>query len=158
MAFKEILRADPPIGDDVTVSVVASGTYTTVREYLASDDVWKTIPNFVDPSNDYTIIGTHRIRWSRPSDWASKTITIGGDTMTGWIERRRINAVSTLGPTNLYQVQVNSRAMGAANSQGLEMGAQTYSYATFSAGANTAPVERYQPVLRLAILFRRNEA
>ena len=123
----------PAIGADVTVSKAASGTYTTTREYLASDNTWKPLPNFVDPSNDYTILGTHRIRWTRPTDWASNThITSTGALVTGWIERRRISAISTQGPVDLHETQTESRSLGSSNSQGLELGTTSYSFVTFS--------------------------
>ena len=139
-AYSIWVHPGPPMGSDVNVTTAAPTAYTTTREYYATDGVWKPVPNFVDPSNDYRVTGTHRIRWSRPADWTSKSLTIDGTTLTGWVERRRIVAISTPGPVMLHQTQTDSRALGAANAQGIRVGAGTYNYVTFSAGANTATV------------------
>lgn len=138
-AHTKWVHPGPPIGIDVTVTTVASSTYTVERQYLASDDTWKNIPDIVDPSNGYRNTGAHKIRWSRPSDWVSKSYTFLGQTVNGWIERRHVTAVAIQGPVNLYQVQADSRSLGAANAQGLEYeSAITYKSATFSIGDNQA--------------------
>jgi hypothetical protein len=130
----------PPIGADVIVSQVRSSNFTIANEYLASDDVWKVIPDYTDPSNDFTVLGTHRIRWSRPADWTQKTLTINSVAYTGYMERHRIDVVTVQGPTPPPWLQYDSRALGAANAKGLVLGAGSYSYATFTAGANNATV------------------
>lgn len=138
-AHTDWIHPGPPIGLDVNVIVAAGTTYTVQRQYLASDDTWKPIPDLADPSNGYRNAGQHRIRWSRPADWVSKSYTFLGQTVNGWIERRQVTSVSTQGPVPLYQVQADSRSLGAANAQGLEYdSAVTYRSATFSIGDNQA--------------------
>lgn len=141
-AHTDWIHPGPPIGLDVNVIVADGSTYTTERQYFASDDTWKPIPDLVDPSNGYRNTGQHRIRWSRPADWAKKSFAFLGQTVEGWIERRHVTAVSTQGPVQLYQLQADSRSLGAANAQGLEYNAAvTYKNATFSIGDNRATVD-----------------
>lgn len=138
-AHTDWIHPGPPIGIDVNVITAAGPTYTVERQYLASDDTWKPIPNLVDPSNGYRNTGQHRIRWSRPADWVEKSYTFLGQTVTGWVERRVVTAVATQGPVGLYQIQADSRSLGATNAQGLEYDAgATYKSATFSIGDNRA--------------------
>ena len=139
-AYSLRVHPGPPAGEDVDIAVPASGTYTTTKEYLASGGVYKAITNLVDPSNDYTLTGTHRLKWTRPADWVSQSVTIDGNTVTGWVERRRITAIATPGPVALHQTRTRSRSLGAANCQGIPLAAGTYRYATFS-GFNTATAE-----------------
>ena len=130
----------PPLGMDVNVLQNVAGTYSTSREYKASDGVWKAIPDIVDPSNDYRNLGTHKIRWTRPADWTSTEHTVGGVTYTGWLSRRRISSVTTMGPTTRHRIQADSYALGSANCQGVELAAGTYNYVTFDSRENTATV------------------
>lgn len=141
-AHTDWIHPGPPMGLDVTVTQAASGTYTTVREYLATDGTWKPIPNVVDPSSDHTVLGASKIRWSRPTDWTKKSYTFLGQTVEGWIEKRKVNSIVTAGPTQLWQLSAKSRSLGAANAQGLESPTTaTYSAATFSIGDNRATVD-----------------
>lgn len=138
-AHTDWIHPGPPMGLDTTVTQVASGTYTTRREYLATDGTWKPIPNIVDPSNDHTVLGASKIRWSRPADWTKKSYTFLGQTVEGWIEKRVVTSIVTAGPTQLWQLSAKSRSLGAANAQGLESPtAVTYTAATFTIGDNRA--------------------
>jgi hypothetical protein len=135
------IRVHPgvPLGEDVTVTSVASTNYTAVREYLANDNTWKPMTGLSDTSVNFTVIGTHKIRWTRPIDWLSKTITINSVAYTGHFERTRISVVDVAGPVATGQWQASSWSLGGTSAKGVIMGkAVTYSYATMNAGANNA--------------------
>lgn len=143
-AHTVLAHPGPAIGMDITITVGSDGVYTLANEYLASDGTWKAFQNFVDPSNHSAVLGNHKLRWTVPADWVSSSLTLGasGFTATGWLMRRRIDAISTQGPRALVRYTAKSRALGAANSQGLEAASpQSYSVALVDIGANTATAD-----------------
>ena len=119
--------------------------YTVVREYLASDDTWKPLPDYVDPGNNFTTVSTTYSatptylykKWSIPSDWAAKTLTLPPSTtpITAYWVRRRITAVSTYGPIPIYLYRRRSLSFGAGLATGIYFrNAVNFNYLTYSIG------------------------
>jgi len=120
-------------------------TLTRSTEYLASDGTWKTLPDYVDPSNGLTngpaTLGTTAInysrRWTIPSDWAEKTLQFPMSdsttkTVTGYFIRQPITAISEYGPIARALWRARGRAFGVNNANGIyHRVATTYRAATF---------------------------
>ena len=130
----------PPIGMDANVVQAESANFTTTKQYLASDNSWKSIPDLVDPSNMFHTLGNAKIRWSRPSDWTSMTQTINGVAYTGYFERCIVTAIAVQGAVAPARISASSRALGEGNAIGIVLTAQTLNYATFTIGSNNATV------------------
>jgi len=121
---------------------------TRTTEYLSSDDTWKTLPDYVDPSNALTngptTLGetaiTYSRRWTIPTDWASKTLSFpldGGESVsyTGYFIRQPITSITTYGPLGRALWRARGRAFGSGNSNGIyHKTSTTYSYVTFTIG------------------------
>lgn len=139
-------------GLDHTIHRKLADVVTFAHEYLATDDTWKPLQNFVDPSNDRkngpAALGdptqTFPIRWSIPVDWTEKTITypltVGGNVVTtGYFIRQRVTAVATTGPTATPLTRSRCRSFGVANSSGIyHKNAITYGAVTFDIGVPSA--------------------
>lgn len=123
-----------------------SNNFTVAVEYLASDNTWKTLPDYVDASANFTNASTtysstptyfYR-KWSIPSDWAIKTLTHAPETaaITAYWIRRRITAVSTFGPLPIYLYRRRSLTFGSGFANGIyHKSAESYSYLTYDIGS-----------------------
>lgn len=121
-------------GAEVYMHLAASNVITDAHEYLASDNTWKSLLNWVNGTNDFTagptVLGNpvekFAIRWSVPADWAVMEQTILLDdgtttTKTGYWIRERTVTVTSYGVHQNPRYRVRARQFGNANTTGVEM-------------------------------------
>lgn len=109
----------------------AANIVTSEFNYLASDNTWKLIPDFVDTSSGFESgpltygdpVQMKTMRWTIPTDWVSKTlnVTMVDNTIrsvSGYFIRHKALAVVTLGPTPLPLARIKCRSFGPDNSDG----------------------------------------
>lgn len=121
-------------GAEVYMHLAASNVITDVHEYLASDNTWKPLSNWINNTNDFTagptVLGNpverFTIRWTVPSDWASLPQTIIIDdgtttTRTGYWIRERTLTVTSYGVHQNPRYRVRARQFGNTNTSGVEM-------------------------------------
>ena len=138
----------PPTGMTATITSADSPYGTLAFEYYASDATWKPLTTTSDPSSALSVIGTHAIRWVRPDDWTSMTLTVddidNGATATLAITGYLMRIIRATAPTtDLYYslgiMNFASRAFGQTTIGGMPLAeAQTVSYVTYQIGNNTA--------------------
>lgn len=133
----------PTIGAYDAIYRGVPNNYTTTVDYLASDNTWKAISDYVDYSNNFTNVSTtfsttptyYYKKWSMPSDWAAKELTLSGQTITAYWIRRRIATVSTYGPIPIYLYRRRALSLGDTLSNGIYFkDAATLSYVTYYIG------------------------
>lgn len=118
-----------------------------VYEYLASDDVWKT-HTVADGGNQLrsgpsTLGATGQnfaLRWTPPSDWTVKSLTLAPAAAqeARWL-RFRVTGASPLGPVPIPLYRRRARVFGSGNASGIyHKTAIVYSYATFEIGVPSA--------------------
>lgn len=124
---------NPAYGMERDIYLKAGNTRTRVVEYLATDNTWKTLPGWTDPSNDYTngpspqAVNPTRysVRWTMPSDWLAKaksfTTNSGTVSYTGYWIRERTTAVSQFGPMIVTVANISARQFGNMNTTGVEL-------------------------------------
>lgn len=152
------IMSNIPFGFEHYVFRAISPMRTTVWEYLASDDTWKTIIGFNDPSNSFqngpAVLGTtstkYSVRMTTPSDMVTKTLTLPTSTnpaniVTGMIIRMRITAITTYGNTNppLYRTRV--KQPGVNNAYGIYHSlSKTYKNISFEIGVPSTQITSFQ--------------
>lgn len=124
---------NPAYGMERDIYLRSGNTRTRVAEYFASDNTWKTLTGWTDPSNDYTSGPSsqaanptrYAVRWTIPSDWVSATrsfITNSSTVQyTGFWIRERTTAVSQLGPMQVAVANLGVRQFGNTNTTGMAM-------------------------------------
>lgn len=98
-----------------------------IAEYYATDNTWKPLQGWNDPSDDYrngpatqAATPTHySVRWTVPSDWSSKSLTFGATTSTGFWIRIRTTSVTTYQPAQTTLANVKAKQFGDANTAGV---------------------------------------
>lgn len=119
--------------------------YTVSVEYLATDNTWKEFTDYVDESNNFTDVSTTHSstptyfyrRWSIPTDWGKKTLTLAPSTtpIEAYWCRRIIDAVSAYGPISIYEYRRRSLSFGTGLAYGMYHKASTnYTHVTFDIG------------------------
>lgn len=93
----------PPIA--ASIDIGTAGTDGAGEwEYLASDGVWRALPNLIDGTNDFkALAGIVKMSWALPDDWApvehsEVTATLGGVPVGRYYLRFRVTTVYTINP------------------------------------------------------------
>jgi hypothetical protein len=138
----------PPMGMTATITSADSPYATMAFEYYASDATWKTLTTTSDPSSALSVTGTHAIRWTRPDDWTSMTLTVDdidtGATATLSLTGYLMRIIRATAPTedvyySLGVMSFSSRAFGQTTTGGMPLAeAATISYATYQIGNNSS--------------------
>lgn len=110
------------MGLDVTVTTAESTNFISTWKYIKSDGTYGTLSNVSDPSNGMTVVGTHKIRFSIPTDWGSRSITDkDGVVHTGFIICRQTTAVSVENPVAPSNSTIKTKSLGTGNVSGIKM-------------------------------------
>lgn len=110
------------MGLDITVTTAESANFTSTWKYIKSNGTYGTLSNVSDPSNGMTVVGTHKIRFSIPTDWGSRSITDkDGVVHTGFIICRQTTTVSVESPVAPSHNTVKTKSLGTGNVSGIKM-------------------------------------
>lgn len=125
---------NPAFGMEAYMGLASTSVSSDEHEYLAADNSWKLVQGWTNATSDFTVgpanigdpIQKLPLRWSIPTDWASKTIEFTLDdgstvTKTGYHLRERITSVTSYGLHANARYRLRARQFGAANITGVKV-------------------------------------